>query len=81
MIRSNNGLPVYYCPDCGGELRYELNTKLYICKSCGRVYGFEELKTTRERFLKSVMESDEERRKKQKREVVKWWLGKKSEEE
>jgi rubredoxin len=76
-----NRLPVYYCPDCGGELTYESNTKLYVCKNCGRVYEFEELKASRERFLKSVMESDEERKRKQRKEVVKWWLGKKSEGE
>jgi len=81
MLPSNNGLPAYYCPDCGGELRYESSTKLYICKACGRVYCFEELKTTRERFLKSVMESEDERKKRQRKEVVKWWLSKKSEEE
>ncbi|MEM3712944.1 MAG: hypothetical protein QXR97_05355 [Thermoproteota archaeon] len=74
-------LPTYYCPDCGGELKYESATKLYVCKACGRVYEFEELKSTREKFLKSVMESEEERRKKQRKEIVKWWLGKKSEEE
>lgn len=74
-------MPTYYCPDCGGELKYEPTTKFYVCKACGRVYGFEELKLTREKFLKSVMESEEEKRKKQRREIVKWWLGKKSEEE
>ncbi|MEM2100096.1 MAG: hypothetical protein QXP45_01970 [Thermoproteota archaeon] len=74
-------LPAYYCPECGGELRYESTTKIYICKACGRVYELEELKTTKERFLKSVMESDEEKRKKRRREIVKWWLGDKSAEE
>lgn len=76
----NKGLPDYYCPDCGGELRYEPATKLYVCKTCGRVYEFEELKATRERFLKSVMESDEEKKRKRRKEVVKWWLAKKETE-
>ncbi|MGQ9596227.1 MAG: hypothetical protein ACUVQY_02990 [Thermoproteota archaeon] len=73
-------LPVYYCPDCGGELRYELVTKTYICKACGRIYSFEELKTTREKFLKSIAESDEEKKRKRRMEVVKWWLSKKESE-
>lgn len=62
-------------------MRYEPTTKIYVCKACGRVYELEELKTTKERFLKSVMESDEEKRKKRRREIVKWWLGEKSVEE
>jgi len=81
MFLNNNRLPIYYCPECGGELKYESSTKLYVCKACGRVYGFEELKTTREKFLKSIMESDEEKKKKQRKEMVKWWLSKKSGEE
>lgn len=75
------GLPAYYCPDCGGELRYELATKLYVCKTCGRVYEFEELKATKEGFLRSVMESDEDKKKRRRKEVVKWWLREKSGEE
>ncbi|MGQ9479053.1 MAG: hypothetical protein ACUVQ0_03395 [Thermoproteota archaeon] len=72
-------MPVYYCPDCGGELRYELATKLYVCKSCGRVYEFEELKNARERFLKALKESEDEKKRRRK-EMLKWWLTKKEAE-
>ncbi|HDD34145.1 MAG TPA: hypothetical protein ENG30_03230 [Thermofilaceae archaeon] len=33
------------CPECGGELIYERNTKTFICTSCGRVFTREELDT------------------------------------
>ncbi|NOJ28515.1 MAG: transcription initiation factor IIB 2, partial [Nitrososphaera sp.] len=26
---------VSYCPECGGELKFDLNSKNFICKSCG----------------------------------------------
>lgn len=64
-----------FCPECGGELKYEPTLKQYICSSCGLMYSREEL----EEAMNRILESDDERSRalKKRREALKWWLTKK----
>ncbi|RLF06857.1 MAG: hypothetical protein DRK00_00325 [Thermoprotei archaeon] len=41
------------CPECGGELFYDRNTKTFICTSCGRVYTRDELEAAYEALRES----------------------------
>ncbi|MEM2904324.1 MAG: hypothetical protein QW587_01120 [Candidatus Bathyarchaeia archaeon] len=61
-----------YCPECGGELRYDPQHKVYSCLSCGLTFHHQELieawNTARNE------DSDEERKKQERRDYLKWWL-------
>ena len=65
-----------YCPECGGEMRYDPTLKRYICKSCGLSVTYEELMEIRDR-IKEIPESDEEKRKKRRKDYLDWWFSKK----
>ena len=36
-------LKTEYCPECGGEMVYDLDLKLYTCKSCGLTLRYHEI--------------------------------------
>ena len=65
-----------YCPECGGEMRYESATKRHVCKSCGLSVTPQEHWELREKN-KTNMETPEQRKEKQRKEYLKWWLSKK----
>ena len=65
-----------YCPECGGEMRYDPAMKRYICKSCGLSLTYQELMEARDRQMDRP-ESDEERRKKRKKDYLDWWFTRK----
>jgi len=65
-----------YCPECGGEMRYDQTMKRYICKSCGLSVTYEELMEMRD-HSKERSESDEEKRKKRRKDYLDWWFSKK----
>jgi len=68
-------LKVEYCPECGGEMVYDLNLKVYTCKSCGLTLRYHEIVELRR---KNMPEFDaDEKRKREKREYLRWWLSKK----
>jgi tRNA(Ile2) C34 agmatinyltransferase TiaS len=67
---------MWYCPECGGEMRYISVTKSYVCKSCGISLTHQELIELREQ-LRPGMVSEEEQRQKQRKDYLKWWLSKK----
>lgn len=64
-----------YCPECGGELRYDSNVKRYECKSCGLSLSYQELVELREKMRSDLNEEDEH--KKKRNEYLKWWFSKK----
>lgn len=66
---------VVYCPECGGETRYDLGTKLYACKSCGLTMSYAEILEAREKNRPVMV--DDERKKQERKEYLKWWLSKK----
>lgn len=67
-----------FCPECGGQLRYDSVMKLYTCTSCGRMYTQSQLIEAKERLYSSVTDEDE-RRRKTRRDVLKWYLSEKDE--
>lgn len=64
-----------FCPDCGGTMFYDRETRQYVCNSCGASYTIQELIVRREREL--ALKDEQERRKRQKEEYLAWWLSKK----
>jgi len=64
-----------YCPECGGEMSYDLSTKHYTCRSCGLTLAFHEILEAKERNLPTG--DAEERRRRERQDYLKWWLSKK----
>ena len=54
------------CPDCGGRMKYQRDTKVYVCTSCGLTLTPEELQ------LRTA--GEEEERGDRAREYLEWWL-------
>ena len=65
-----------YCPECGGEMYYDLPVKRHICKSCGLSLTYQELMELRDK-LSDRNDSEEEKRRKLKKEYLDWWFSKK----
>jgi transcription initiation factor TFIIIB Brf1 subunit/transcription initiation factor TFIIB len=63
-----------YCPECGGEMTYDLNMKLYSCKSCGLTLTYQELLEAKNKNLRNL---EDEEKKRERKEYLKWWLSKK----
>ncbi|MFQ5940599.1 MAG: hypothetical protein ACE5KA_02730 [Nitrososphaerales archaeon] len=63
-------VPTNSCPECGGELDYEPNTKHFICKKCG-------LYATREQIYDIKDKLKPEKKKTKQDEYLEWWLSKK----
>ncbi len=63
-----------YCPECGGEMTYDLNMKLYSCKSCGLTLAYQELLEAKNTNLRNL---EDEEKKRERKEYLKWWLSKK----
>jgi len=64
-----------YCPECGGDMVYDINVKLYTCKSCGLTLRYHELLDAKMKNLPDM--GDEEKKKRERREYLKWWVTKK----
>ncbi len=65
-----------YCPECGGEMHYDICTKRYICKSCGLSVTQQELMELREKNRPNE-ETAEEVKENRRKEYLKWYLSKK----
>ncbi|MCX8151205.1 MAG: hypothetical protein N3D85_06860 [Candidatus Bathyarchaeota archaeon] len=65
-----------YCPECGGEMHYNVATKHQICKSCGLSVTQQELMELREKN-RPPEETAEEIRENRRKEYLKWYLSKK----
>ncbi|MBM1154292.1 TFIIB-type zinc ribbon-containing protein [archaeon] len=69
-----------YCPECGGELLYEPETRNLVCTSCGLVYDryllMQKRREIREAIAKSLREpsSPELERIKKRREYLQWLM-------
>jgi len=63
-----------YCPECGGEMAYDLNIKLYSCKSCGLTLSYQELLEAKNKNTQNI---EAEEKKRERKEYLKWWLSKK----
>ena len=67
---------VQYCPECGGEMFYDVKTKFYTCKVCGLTLRYHEIEELRRRNIARV-DVEEERKRRERSEYLKWWLSKK----
>jgi hypothetical protein len=65
-----------YCPECGGEMHYDIMTKHHTCKSCGLSVSQQELMDCREKNRPSE-ETAEELKQNRRKEYLKWYLSKK----
>ncbi|MCW4019046.1 MAG: transposase [Candidatus Bathyarchaeota archaeon] len=65
-----------YCPECGGEMIYNIATKHFTCKSCGLTVTQQELMDLRERN-RPPEETEDEIRQNRRKEYLKWYLSSK----
>jgi DNA-directed RNA polymerase subunit M/transcription elongation factor TFIIS len=65
-----------YCPECGGEMHYEIGLKRYVCKSCGLQVTQQELMELREKN-KPAEETEDEVKANRRKEYLKWYLSSK----
>jgi hypothetical protein len=57
------------CPECNGELLYEVNTKHFICNKCGLYATREQLDDLKDRLRPQKKRSKES-------EYFEWWMSK-----
>ncbi len=55
------------CPECNGELLYEVSTKHFICKKCGLYATREQLHDIKDRLRPQRKRSKES-------EYLEWWM-------
>jgi transcription initiation factor TFIIIB Brf1 subunit/transcription initiation factor TFIIB len=55
------------CPECNGELLYEVSTKHFICKKCGLYATREQLYDIKDRLRPQRKRSKES-------EYLEWWM-------
>ena len=65
-----------YCPECGGEMGYDVRLRRYICKSCGISLTSQELMELRDK-LRPEKYSGEDERKKKREDYLDWWFSRK----
>ncbi|XES77558.1 MAG: TFIIB-type zinc ribbon-containing protein [Candidatus Bathyarchaeia archaeon] len=65
-----------YCPECGGEMVYNISNKHFTCKSCGLTVTQQELMDLRERN-RPPEETEDEIRQNRRKEYLKWYLSSK----
>ena len=68
---------VSYCPECGGELKFDLASKNFICKSCGLFASREKIDELRD---KAEAKSVDKRRERQD-EYLDWWQSSKKDKQ
>lgn len=64
-----------FCPECGGELRYDSSSRRYICKSCGLSLSYQELMELKDK-LQPDIENEDDKRRKRRKEYLDWWFSK-----
>jgi predicted nucleic acid-binding Zn ribbon protein len=66
-----------FCPECGGELKYDLTSKSFICKSCGLFATSEKLDELRDKAKRS----EDDPRRKHHDEYLDWWQSSKKDKQ
>ncbi|MEM2003104.1 MAG: hypothetical protein QXI52_05520 [Nitrososphaerota archaeon] len=64
-----------YCPECGGVMVYDRNSKLYTCSSCGISMNMQQIIEYQEKLRSEKERVEREKRKKE--EYLEWWLSSK----
>jgi tRNA(Ile2) C34 agmatinyltransferase TiaS len=65
-----------YCPECGGEMKYDPSLRRYVCKSCGLSLTSQEIMELRDK-LRPENRDEEDRRVKRRKEYLDWWFSRK----
>jgi tRNA(Ile2) C34 agmatinyltransferase TiaS len=65
-----------YCPECGGEMKYDPSLRRYVCKSCGLSLTSQEIMELRDK-LRPENRGEEDRRVKRRKEYLDWWFSRK----
>ena len=70
-------LLVSYCPECGGELKFDLVSKNFICKSCGLFASREKMEEIRDR----AEAKGTDKRRQMHDEYIDWWQSSKKDKQ
>ena len=66
------------CPECGGDMRWDRESRFYVCKRCGLALSRKELDELKEKAMDEII-PEEKKRKRMRREYLEWWLSQKKE--
>ena len=67
------------CPECAGELKYDRNTRSYVCTRCGATWMREELDAAHEKLMDDIYggpNEQKEAKEKRRKEYLDWWTSK-----
>ncbi len=77
-LRQEHETPlVSYCPECGGELKFDITSKNFICKSCGLFASRDKIDELRDK----ADEAKVDRRRKMHDDYLDWWQSSKKEKQ
>jgi hypothetical protein len=66
-----------FCPECGGELKFDLSSKNFICKSCGLFATREKIDELRDK----ASSSGEDPRQRRHDDYLDWWQSSKKDKQ
>lgn len=67
-----------FCPECGGELKFDLASKNFICKSCGLFASREKIDELRD---KADERSNDDPRRRRHDDYLDWWQSSKKDKQ
>lgn len=62
-----------YCPECGGEMKYDSSVRRYSCRSCGLSLTSQEIMELRDKLRPNTIDEND-KRKKRRKEYLDWWF-------
>lgn len=66
-----------FCPECGGELKFDLSSKNFICKGCGLFATREKIDELRDK----AEQSREDPRRRHHDDYLDWWQSSKKDKQ
>jgi DNA-directed RNA polymerase subunit M/transcription elongation factor TFIIS len=66
-----------FCPECGGELKLDLNSKNFICKSCGLFASREKIDELRDK----VENANKDKSRGRHDDYLDWWQSSKKDKQ